>query len=93
MHLSNWLALDAAMKVSLDILQRVYEALQDQGDGSNEAFKETLDPESHLYFVDAFDMPLWHWSVERGTFERSVVQIPCYSNNTYKDTLSELLVL
>ncbi|KAH7914209.1 DNA polymerase epsilon, subunit B [Hygrophoropsis aurantiaca] len=61
---------DAAMKVSLDILQRVYEALQDQGSNTGEA-DELLDPDSHLFVIDAFDMPLWHWSPERGTFEKS----------------------
>lgn len=60
---------DAAMKVSLDILRRVYDALQDQGN-PGEA-EELLDPDSHLYFVDAFEMPSWHWSQERGTFEKS----------------------
>jgi len=61
---------DAAMKVSLDILRRVYDTLQDQGNvGETE---ELLDPESHLYFVDAFEMPSWHWSQERGTFEKCV---------------------
>lgn len=57
------------MKVSLSILQRVYEALQDQGSGDH-AETELLDPESHLYVVDAFEMPAWNWSHERGTFER-----------------------
>jgi len=62
--------IDAAMKVSLDILRRVYDTLQDQGNvGETE---ELLDPESHLYFVDAFEMPSWHWSQERGTFEKCV---------------------
>lgn len=83
LHLSNHAVLDAAMKVSLEILNRVYEALQDQGDRLNETFKEALDPDSHLYFIDAFDMPLWNWSIERGTFEKLVVRnLP--SNNTYK---------
>ncbi|KAJ7228567.1 DNA polymerase alpha/epsilon subunit B-domain-containing protein [Mycena pura] len=60
---------DALMKVSVDVLQRVYESLQGQGQRS-EAEKEALDPEAHLHFVDAFEMPLWHWSPERGTFEK-----------------------
>jgi DNA polymerase epsilon subunit 2 len=63
---------DAAMKVSLSILQRVYEALQDQGSGDR-AETELLDPDSLLYVVDAFEMPGWNWSHERGTFERSSV--------------------
>jgi len=57
------------MKVSIEVLQRVYESLQEQGQGADTEV-ERIDPESHLYFVDAFEMPSWHWSVERGTFER-----------------------
>ena len=60
------------MKVSLDVLGRVYGNMRNQGDRSLEDSRETLDPDSHLHFVDAFDMPLWHWSVERGTFEKWV---------------------
>ncbi|KAF7968423.1 hypothetical protein HWV62_30579 [Athelia sp. TMB] len=66
---------DAAMKVSVDILQRVYEALQDQGERVNEGSKEAIDPDSHLQIVDAFEMPLWHWSGERGTFEKASAQL------------------
>lgn len=66
---------DAAMKVSLDILRRVYDALQDQGN-PGEA-EELLDPDSHLYFIDAFEMPSWHWSQERGTFEKCVRIMTC----------------
>jgi DNA polymerase epsilon subunit 2 len=61
---------DAEPKVSREILQRVYESLQDQGNRTNEDEQETLDPDSHLHFIDAFEMPLWHWSQERGTFEK-----------------------
>jgi len=57
------------MKVSLGILRRVYDALQDQGSG-DAAETELLDPESHLYIINAFEMPLWNWSHERGTFEK-----------------------
>lgn len=57
------------MKVSVDVLQRVYESLQDQGQRTD-AEKEAIDPESHLFIIDAFEMPLWHWSPERGTFEK-----------------------
>ncbi|KAJ6539447.1 epsilon DNA polymerase [Mycena capillaripes] len=60
---------DALMKVSIDVLQRVYESLQDQGQRSDPE-KEAIDPESHLFVIDAFEMPLWHWSPERGTFEK-----------------------
>jgi DNA polymerase epsilon subunit 2 len=68
------LSVDASMKVSLDILQRVYEVLQGtrQGQGPSQDEEDSLDPDDHLYFIDAYDMPLWNWSNERSTFERSV---------------------
>jgi len=61
------------MKVSLEVLGRVYDNMRNQGDRSLEDSKETLDPNSHLHVVDAFDMPLWNWSGERGTFEKLFV--------------------
>ncbi|EMD40775.1 hypothetical protein CERSUDRAFT_45107 [Gelatoporia subvermispora B] len=61
---------DAQMKVSLEILKRVYETFQGSRD-SHAADQDMLDPESHLHFVDAFDMPLWHWSTERSSFEKA----------------------
>ncbi|KIK68037.1 hypothetical protein GYMLUDRAFT_238205 [Collybiopsis luxurians FD-317 M1] len=57
------------MKVSIEVLQKVYEILQDQG--QNEVETEALDPDAHLHFIDAFEMPCWHWSIERGTFEKA----------------------
>lgn len=57
------------MKVSLHVLQRVYENFQGGGDGQTEE-QELLDPENHLFIINAFDMPLWNWSLERGTFEK-----------------------
>lgn len=57
------------MKVSLHVLQRVYENFQGSGDGQSEE-QEILDPENHLFVINAFDMPLWNWSSERGTFEK-----------------------
>jgi DNA polymerase epsilon subunit 2 len=65
--------IDAEPKVLPHILKRVYQALQDQGTRPNEHHKENLDPNSHLYFIDAFEMPLWHWSQERATFEKLVL--------------------
>ncbi|TFK75812.1 epsilon DNA polymerase [Pluteus cervinus] len=65
---------DASMKVSLEILQRVYQTLQESGERSA-VERDIIDPESHLYFVDAFDMPRWHWSHERGTFERATAPL------------------
>jgi DNA polymerase epsilon subunit 2 len=64
--------LDATMKVSVNVLKRVYESLQNQGERS-EIEKEIVDPESHLFFIDAFEMPRWTWSPERGTFEKYVI--------------------
>ncbi|TEB35649.1 epsilon DNA polymerase [Coprinellus micaceus] len=61
---------EATMKVKLDVLQRVYESLQDRGDHT-QVEREIVDPESHLFFIDAYEMPRWVWSQERGTFERS----------------------
>jgi DNA polymerase epsilon subunit 2 len=58
------------MKVSVEILKRVYESLQEQGQQSDE--KDLIDPESHLYIINAFEMPLWHWSQENGTFQKLV---------------------
>ncbi|RDX55559.1 epsilon DNA polymerase [Lentinus brumalis] len=61
---------DAQMKVSLDVLQRVYETFQN-GEDEGEQGQAQLDPESHLFVIDAFEMPLWNWSTERSTFERA----------------------
>ncbi|KAH9899927.1 epsilon DNA polymerase [Cubamyces lactineus] len=61
---------DAQMKVSLDVLHRVYETFQNgEGEGAQE--HATLDPDNHLFVIDSFDMPLWNWSTERSTFERA----------------------
>ncbi|KAG6336845.1 hypothetical protein ID866_2241 [Astraeus odoratus] len=79
---------DAAMKVSLDILQRVYDALQDQASG-DAAETELLDPDSHLYTIDAFEMPLWNWSHERGTFERSASLVLHWFTYFFKDEPGE----
>ncbi|EJF61186.1 epsilon DNA polymerase [Dichomitus squalens LYAD-421 SS1] len=61
---------DAQMKVSLDVLQRVYETFQN-GDNNEDEGHSQLDSDSHLFFIDAYEMPLWNWSVERSTFERA----------------------
>ncbi|KAI0921833.1 hypothetical protein AcV5_000679 [Taiwanofungus camphoratus] len=62
---------DAQMKVSLDVLQRVYDAFQSSNDSQSQGEQDVLDPDSHLFVVNVFDMPLWHWSLERSTFERA----------------------
>ena len=61
---------DASMKVSVEILNRVYQTLQTSADQRTRKEDGYLDPEDHLHFVDAFEMPLWHWSPERGSFEK-----------------------
>lgn len=63
--------LDVDMKVTVDILKRVYESIQDQNDRGDEEI-ELIDPESHLFVINAFEMPLWHWSQETGTFTKWV---------------------
>lgn len=64
-----YIVIDAIMKVSVEVLKRVYETLQDQGERT-QIERELIDPEKHLFFIDAFEMPRWIWSPERGTFER-----------------------
>ena len=62
-------SLDAQMKVSLDVLHRVYETFQNgESDGVQE--HATIDPDNHIFVIDSFEMPLWNWSTERSTFER-----------------------
>ncbi|GJJ07402.1 hypothetical protein Clacol_001604 [Clathrus columnatus] len=65
---------DAEMVVRLDVLERVYEAMQNAQSGTGEQ-NGVLDVESHLQFIDAFEMPSWHWSVERNGFERSASKL------------------
>ncbi|KAI0347310.1 epsilon DNA polymerase [Trametopsis cervina] len=66
---------DAQMKVSLDVLRRVYDAFQSNGDTGGAGDDDYLDPDSHLHFINAYDMPLWHWSTERTAFERAKEQL------------------
>ncbi|THH14637.1 hypothetical protein EW146_g5729 [Bondarzewia mesenterica] len=61
---------DANMKVAFHILKRVYDNLQDAGEHGTQKEDVHIDPDNHLFFVNAFDMPAWHWSQERGTFEK-----------------------
>ena len=60
--------------MSLDVLQRVYEAFQSNGE-SGEADDDFLDPDKHLHFINAYDMPLWNWSTERMAFERYAIRL------------------
>ena len=63
------------MKVSLPILQRVFAHLQDKEEKKMNGVEELLDPEEHLYFIDAYEMPLWHWSQTRTTFEKCACHV------------------
>ncbi|TDL29547.1 epsilon DNA polymerase [Rickenella mellea] len=62
---------DAVMKVSLPLLQRAYHNLQEKEDRIENEDADVLDPEDHLFFIDSYDMPGWHWSNERSTFEKA----------------------
>ena len=62
-------SLDAVMKVNVDVLRRVFYSLQNANDDPGD-LRQTLDADSHLFVIDSFEMPLWNWSPERGTFEK-----------------------
>lgn len=62
--------------MSLEILQRAYDTFQNGGEGGD-GEEDFLDPDAHLHFIDAFEMPLWNWSTEKGTFERLVQSRRC----------------
>ena len=62
-------SLDAVMKVNVDVLRRVFYSLQNANDDPGDR-RQTLDADSHLFVIDSFEMPLWNWSPERGTFEK-----------------------
>ena len=61
------------MKVSLSLLKRAYLTLQEKDENSDDG--DLLNPEDHLHFIDAYEMPQWHWSSERNTFERYGVSL------------------
>lgn len=63
------------MVVQLAVLQRVYDAMQgSQASRETDVLDDKLDTDSRLFFIDAFEMPLWHWSPERATFEKCAVR-------------------
>ena len=61
---------DAAMKVSVAVLQRVYQLLQGSSTTATSVEQDVLDVDAHIFVVDAFEMPQWNWSSERSTFEQ-----------------------
>ena len=64
------LPLDAVMKVSVAVLQRVYQLLQGSSTTASSIEQDILDVDAHIFVVNAFDMPQWNWSSERSTFEQ-----------------------
>ena len=64
------LLLDAAMKVSVAVLQRVYQLLQGSSTAASSVEQDILDADAHIFVVNAFEMPQWNWSPERSTFEQ-----------------------
>lgn len=68
---------DAEMVVQMGVLQRVYETMQaSQTMRGPDLVDDQLDTDSQLFFIDAFEMPKWHWSPERNTFEKCMKMIP-----------------
>ncbi|KAG8827357.1 DNA-directed DNA polymerase epsilon, subunit B [Serendipita sp. 401] len=66
---------DCSTIVTKPLLQRVYETVVEKStaavtDGSQSS--EIWDPDHHLYFIDAFEMPRWHYSLERKAFEKAI---------------------
>jgi len=71
LHLDlNPLLSDAVMKVSVAVLQRVYQLLQGSSTAASSIEQDILDVDAHIFVVDAFEIPQWNWSSERTTFEQ-----------------------
>ncbi|KAF8337053.1 epsilon DNA polymerase [Cantharellus anzutake] len=65
---------DCTTIVTRDILVRVYELMREAGEDGpsvNPLDADLLDPENHLFIIDAFDMPSWYYSADRKAFERT----------------------
>ena len=75
-HLISCIQPDAQMIISLDILQRVYNSLQHRS-GVN----DYSDPDAHIRFINAFEMPRWNWSTQKATFERYLCSFHTSFNN------------
>jgi DNA polymerase epsilon subunit 2 len=58
------------MKVSKSVLERVYDAFQSSHEDALTAGGSYLDPETNLQIINAFELPLWRWSVEKNGFNR-----------------------
>ena len=61
---------DAVMKVSVTVLQKVYQLLQGSSSTASSVEQDILDVDAHIFVVDAFEMPQWNWSSERSTFDQ-----------------------
>jgi len=72
-------SLDCSTIVTKPILQRVYEDLVEKSSSpvpGGSQVGELWDPDHHLHFINAFEMPRWHYSQERKVFVRSVPPPP-----------------
>jgi hypothetical protein len=58
------------MKVSRSVLERVYETFQLSQEDPLTAGTVYLDPETNFYVIDAFELPLWNWSIEKSGFDK-----------------------
>lgn len=64
---------DCSTIVTRPLLVKAYESVMEKSSANNGVGEEEhIDPEHHLHFINAFEMPRWHFSHERQTFERYV---------------------
>ena len=56
--------------VSKQVLDKVYDAMQDATPETDEDGQAVVDVENHLFFINAFEMPFFQFSLERQTFEK-----------------------
>jgi DNA polymerase epsilon subunit 2 len=74
----SFISTDSTGFVSKEILEKVYESMQDATTDQLETDANS-DIENHLFFVDAFEMPWWQYSLERQTFEMYAIVVCCFS--------------
>lgn len=65
--------IDCSTIVTKQLLQRAYENVVEKSTvavpGSSQG-EQHWDPDHHLFFINAFEMPRWHYSQERKVFEK-----------------------
>lgn len=75
---------DCSTIVTRPLLVKAYESVIEKNSANTGVGEEEdIDPEHHLHFINAFEMPRWHFSHERQTFER-YVRVP----STIRDHIS-----